>query len=269
MSTIWEVLGLDGPSTDDRAIKKAYATRLREARPESDQAGFMRLRDAFDRARTYARLHAEDGHSDMGYGGAESAIELDFVEHTFEKSRETNSDAAVEFATVELDARNSESDLRDIMGRRIASLLRSPWTINSRAAWEDLFNSPELSAIDSETEFRDILRTSLLALMGFFGSSDLNGKSKTQKLNANTARYVFDRMEWTDPSRFYEPVQSEIIWLGQELNIPLKHEATEQELALYNDAEDEGGNIVFYIICTVIFVVIVQVFVQLGKLGGS
>ena len=54
MPTIWEILGLDGPTTDLKAIKKAYARKLREVRPDEDPAGFMALREAFDQAKRMA-----------------------------------------------------------------------------------------------------------------------------------------------------------------------------------------------------------------------
>lgn len=53
-ATIWDVLALDGPTYDDRAIRKAYAKRLKQIRPEDDPEGFMQLRDALDAARALA-----------------------------------------------------------------------------------------------------------------------------------------------------------------------------------------------------------------------
>lgn len=54
MSTIWQTLGLEGPTSDLKMIKKAYARKLREVRPDEDPAGFMALRGAFDSAKRMA-----------------------------------------------------------------------------------------------------------------------------------------------------------------------------------------------------------------------
>lgn len=55
----WTYLGLE-PDADERAVKRAYARLLKDARPEDDAAGFQALRDAYDRALTLARARAED-----------------------------------------------------------------------------------------------------------------------------------------------------------------------------------------------------------------
>jgi len=45
--TYYEVLGLDAPPKDRKAVKRAYS---KNTRPEDDPEGFMRLRDAHDLA---------------------------------------------------------------------------------------------------------------------------------------------------------------------------------------------------------------------------
>jgi hypothetical protein len=46
---MWEVLGI-APTNDPRAIRRAYAARLRQMDPDRDRAGFARLRDALESA---------------------------------------------------------------------------------------------------------------------------------------------------------------------------------------------------------------------------
>lgn len=46
----WSVLGLDGPADDRRAVKRAYAARLREIDPATEPDRFQALRSAYERA---------------------------------------------------------------------------------------------------------------------------------------------------------------------------------------------------------------------------
>ena len=52
--TAWNILGIEA-TTDARAIRRAYATRLRSARPEDDPAAFQLLTDAYEWANATAR----------------------------------------------------------------------------------------------------------------------------------------------------------------------------------------------------------------------
>lgn len=47
--SLWDILGT-APTGDERALKRAYAKRLKVTRPEDDPAGFQELRDAYEYA---------------------------------------------------------------------------------------------------------------------------------------------------------------------------------------------------------------------------
>ena len=51
--SLWDILGTE-PTGDERAIKRAYAKRLKVTRPEDDPQAFQELRDAYE----YALHHA-------------------------------------------------------------------------------------------------------------------------------------------------------------------------------------------------------------------
>lgn len=64
----WDRLGLE-PTTDLAAIKKAYALKLKVTRPDDDPAAYQALREAYDNAQVWVRLHNEQLGDSRGAGG--------------------------------------------------------------------------------------------------------------------------------------------------------------------------------------------------------
>ncbi len=259
MATIWEILDLEGPTTDEKVIKKAYAARLRIVRPDEDQTGFMALRDAFERARTYARIHAEEIDTDRIFEASrpqeaappqstentEGASKFEYSEdYVPEEQVPVFFDDAADFNFVEMEGlspeEEAEQDFHDQMREKIAAIIRSPWTINSEHAWDELFAIPELEFIDVETRFQRILRTSLLAMAGFFGQED---GDKVLKMKPAIAAHIFHRMDWMDPSGLSDMERHELYWLSDKLGLTLYDQPSEAELDFYEaqEEEEDGG----------------------------
>ena len=57
--SIWSVLGIE-PTDDLSDIKRAYARKLKTARPDRDPQGYQRLRDAFEGAKLAAEISAQN-----------------------------------------------------------------------------------------------------------------------------------------------------------------------------------------------------------------
>lgn len=60
MQGYWQQLGLDEATDDSLAIKRAYARRLKQTRPDDDPVAYQALREAYDWALGYARWHREE-----------------------------------------------------------------------------------------------------------------------------------------------------------------------------------------------------------------
>lgn len=66
--SLWDILGTE-PTGDERALKRAYAKRLKVTRPEDDPAGFQELRDAYEYALRNAAAIAEYVQQQAGVQG--------------------------------------------------------------------------------------------------------------------------------------------------------------------------------------------------------
>lgn len=56
---IWARLGLDEPTADLKVIKRAYAARLKQTRPDDDAEAYQALRQAYEWAQEWVRWEAE------------------------------------------------------------------------------------------------------------------------------------------------------------------------------------------------------------------
>ncbi|ANF97570.1 hypothetical protein [Paenibacillus bovis] len=67
---IWMQLGIE-KTNDIRAIKKAYASLLKQTHPEDDPEGYQQLREAYDKAVQWARTHQDSDSSTIQEPSAE------------------------------------------------------------------------------------------------------------------------------------------------------------------------------------------------------
>lgn len=191
--TDWEIVGC-APTTDLRELKRAYAKALRLVPPEKDQAGFLRLREAYERlvarlehsARTGARVEPvardddpdEDSEDDSDSGEwEEMPAEPDSGEDASRTNRwsrqEANQGGArprrkIWSAHPLVDAQRYEQSVveslwADFMGHW---KVRDNW--NDELLWKSFLSRPEFS----DPQVAQAFENRMLRLMsGFFRSS--------------------------------------------------------------------------------------------------
>ena len=62
----WHILQIE-PTSDERAIKRAYAKLLKTTRPDDDAEGYQRLREAFDEALATAPYLASEAAPEWSF----------------------------------------------------------------------------------------------------------------------------------------------------------------------------------------------------------
>ena len=73
--SLWDILGTE-PTGDERALKRAYAKRLKVTRPEDDPAAFQELREAYEYALRNAHLFAAELQEPQSAGAEAEAAEV-------------------------------------------------------------------------------------------------------------------------------------------------------------------------------------------------
>ncbi len=233
-------MGLDEATNDQRQIKKAYARKLKEIRPDEDAAGFMALRDAFERARDYAK-YADDENGNIA-----------FTDMIFEAVKDDSELEQIAIQSV-VNVQISDEDypliekplgFEERMSTRIQEMLKNPWERSSKSAWDELFEDPELSSLDAEADFKNIMRGTLLSYFGYYDADghEQNRPRGPKKVSSEVATFMFDKMGWHYPETLSFNQQHEIEWLRQELDVINRDKKPMTEL--YDD-DDENESIFF------------------------
>ncbi len=233
MASIWDILGLEGPTTDSKAIKKAYARKLKTVRPDEDQAGFMALRDAFDRAKNYSKYSEEKSFLAISSDQVNVEVKLDRDPELPQKISVLDEPEEPSFVEP------AEPSFVDVVIKRINAILDNPWAANDINSWHVLFEDPMLETIDARTDFDSIFRQTLLRKFGYYSDdASLNNRGRKRPLlSPATGEFIFRKMNWYEKEGIDPYVLREIEFLRQDLGV-IDPYATPNENDLAQDLAD-------------------------------
>jgi hypothetical protein len=145
----WTVLGME-PSDDERAIRRAYAARLKNTRPDEDPVGFQALLEARDLALSLARdLDCYDEpESEFGVEVGASSVPLQHDGNDVLSADRS----ALEVARIDLTPVGESDSVATLAGPDIEKLLAEMEELGSerdlQARWAPVFDLLEQSSLE-------------------------------------------------------------------------------------------------------------------------
>ncbi len=196
MANMWTILGLDQPTSDLKTIKKAYALKLRETRPDEDTEGFIALRNAFEAAKNWANSKPQ------------SIQKVRFTYGNFTYQNHTN----------DLIVSQSETK-KELQDNGLTTTLDNlKALINHKTDREQMFNwqhlitqSLELS-LDDYSQFERNLVIGLLEVFGFYEDPDGDFDSKLYTI---PVKLISKQMGWDRGSFSVAGISHDINWLHE------------------------------------------------------
>lgn len=168
----YQILGLSEPPEDLKALKKAYAKKLKVTRPEDDPNGFLQLREAFEFGKRQFSSKASVprvSQTDKTNPAPNPIIELkDFIVE----------EAGPEFT--------SESLLRDFH-----EIMKSPNSREDSSPWVELFEKVNDLSIDDYIQFEDSFR---LALLQAYERWSKVHRGSPPSLPRHIEKYIYKKM---------------------------------------------------------------------------
>ncbi|MCF6220114.1 MAG: hypothetical protein L3J65_03290 [Robiginitomaculum sp.] len=179
MAAWWKVLEVEADA-DLRAVKRAYAAKLKTIRQDEDPKGFMELRAAYDAARAHISYHEQQANDVTNEITNESVIEVD---PDWEVLAQDAADTPPEI---------SYPTIVEQLMDEVHTLINSPWGAGNVGSWTAILDDERLDDIDVYSDFENALLNYMLNIHGFF-DEDANVKPK---LDLTIAHLVFERFGW-------------------------------------------------------------------------
>lgn len=204
MQDWWKTLGLDAPTHDLKAVKRAYAAKLKTTRPDDDPQAFMDLRDAFE----FAKLTITENLQDL-------PLTVN-VTDTSPEAKNLSFDA-LPFSDTQKPTVSTHEDYP-----KIKEILDAPDRRNNLEVWKQyILEISRSSTLDEYTDFNNILRESLLERLGYYdeNASKHNFAKEPPYIETPVAAGIFKLMDWTEPQDHGYFIEEELEWLLQDFRI--------------------------------------------------
>ncbi len=163
--------GLDQETADEAALKRAYAQKLKTTRPDEDPQGFMKLREAYNAARTWLSDAAE-GKPAWQAGGGPLAAAIGAGEPAESIAESTSGPAAEEVAR---EAPWSGTASPQVVLEEIVQLLESDDAGSKQAELLGLLNDPAVEDLDSFIWLSRAVRDYICERTGMFDDESETG----------------------------------------------------------------------------------------------
>jgi hypothetical protein len=249
----WTVLGLDKAPEDRRTLKKAYAKKLRETRPDEDPEGFMRLRDAHDQGLehiAYLQSHPEQDSVDVPLDN--DKVMRDFSDIENENNPDPSPDVQIEPAKeniagpqlipVEVSSALDESDFENNgfdekeeflphifpLEDELIALLDDDTKRYERNSWAALFKQAHQLDIDEFSDFENGLLNALLGRSGYFNYYQDEDDEKFAITSQSIAASIFATLKWDETQSSGSHKAQQIAWLREKLVKP-KYAVTQDD----------------------------------------
>ena len=242
----FEVLGLDAPPTDRKAVKRAYSKMLKVTRPEDDPEGFMRLRDAHDYALDILRWQTEEAAHSAQQITVETVQTDEQQAPQIEANAQHEAEASLTYGDmlptnnaepVEAESETSYSigptpnlDAPVTLQEFVApppllddldKLLSDAKYYNDREQWNILFRQARQLDIDDYVDFEQNLLDRILRFHGYFEDHPNHDTPERmpQKFSPSITASLFKTMNWDKVSKMGYMRGIQIDWLERRMAI--------------------------------------------------
>lgn len=186
-SDAFQLLGLTAKGVTESAVRKAYAAKLKQIRPDTDPEGFMALRDAYEVARVRARQMEADRAARKEAKRAKSAAPkqvenaapaplidlgsgyqlLDVLPATYRNPEDSAANVPFAEAFPALVEHVNRQPPAEIAIGQVEALVREPWRWQSLDAWREIIDQDDLQSIDDFQDFEWRMRQFVCEQTGF------------------------------------------------------------------------------------------------------
>lgn len=221
-SDAFELLGLKARGVTVAEVKKAYAAKLKQVRPDEDREGFMALRRAFEFARDQA------SYQEVARSARTEAKRRKVAHETGDKVESLAAKQPARSAELPADADGSEPSANEaahspaphvpaiapaeVAMADIEALIAEPWRWQDPAAWQEILNRDDLQSLDDFQDLAYRLKDFVLTQSGY-GHKE---QPEPQNWMTNDVLELLDgRFGWTRSGARNQWEQMEAHWLAR------------------------------------------------------